>query len=153
MASRLDMIKILPQPEHVDLLALVAEEAAHYDDCAVDGEPVTVTADRRFLRHLIRNLLDNATRHGKPPVIITVQREAGLAFIDVADGGNGIPDDERERVFVPFFRINGEIKGSGLGMTLARQIALLHGGDVFVMPFRDRGSCIRVTLPVSQQEQ
>ncbi len=68
LASRLDMIKVLPQPEHVDLLGLVAEEASHYDDCDVDGEPVTVTADRRYLRHMIRNLLDNATRHGKPPV-------------------------------------------------------------------------------------
>jgi signal transduction histidine kinase len=152
MASRLDMIKVLPQPEHVDLLALVAEEAAHYDDCVVDGKPVIVIADRRFLRHLIRNLLDNATRHGKPPVIITVHQE-GEALIDVADGGPGIPEDERERVFVPFVRINGDTKGSGLGMTLARQIAKLHGGNVFVMPFRDRGSCIRVTLPMLQEEQ
>jgi signal transduction histidine kinase len=153
LASRLDMIKMLPQPEHVDLLALVAEEAAHYDDCAVDGEPVTVTADRRFLRHMIRNLLDNATRHGKPPVGVTVGRDEASALIDVCDGGNGIPDDERERVFVPFFRINGETKGSGLGMTLARGIARLHAGDAVVMPFSERGSCIRVTLPILQQEQ
>lgn len=152
LASRLDMIKILPQPEHVDLLGLVAEEAAHYDDCGVSGEPVTVTADRQFLRHLIRNLLDNATRHGKPPVTITVHQE-GEALIDVADGGPGIPEAEQERVFVAFFRINGDTKGSGLGMTLARGIAKLHGGNVSVMPFRDRGSCIRVTLPVSQEEQ
>jgi signal transduction histidine kinase len=148
LASRLDMIKALPQPEHVDLLALVAEEAAHYDDCAVDGEAVTVTADRRYLRHMIRNLLDNATLHGRPPVGVTVSREGGLAFIDVCDGGNGIPDDERERVFVPFFRLNGETKGSGLGMTLARGIARLHGGDAVVMPFAERGSCIRVSLPI-----
>lgn len=153
MASRLDMIKVLPQPEHVDLLALVAEEAAHYDDCAVDGEPLTVTADRRFLRHMIRNLLDNATRHGRPPVNVTVARGDGGAVIDVCDGGNGIPDDERERVFVPFVRINGETKGSGLGMTLARGIARLHRGDAIVMPFSQRGSCIRVTLPVSQETQ
>lgn len=153
MASRLDMIKALPQPEHVDLLALVAEEAAHYDDCAVDGEPVTVTADRRFLRHMIRNLLDNATRHGRPPVGVTVSSNKSDALIDVCDGGNGIPDDERERVFVPFFRINGETKGSGLGMTLARGIARLHAGDAVVMPFSERGSCIRVTLPMSQEAQ
>jgi signal transduction histidine kinase len=153
MASRLDMIKVLPQPEHVDLLALVAEEAAHYDDCNVEGEPVTVTADRRFLRHLIRNLLDNATRHGKPPLTVTVARDGSHAFIDVCDGGPGIPEDERERVFVPFFRLNGETKGSGLGMTLARGIAKLHGGDAVVLPFSERGSCIRVTLPMSQQVQ
>jgi len=153
LASRLDMIKALPQPEPVDLLALVAEEAAHYDDCVVDGEAVTVTADRRYLRHMIRNLLDNATRHGQPPVAVTVSLTGADAQIDVCDGGNGIPDDERERVFVPFFRINGETKGSGLGMTLARGIARLHGGDAVVMPFSERGSCIRVTLPVSRQEQ
>jgi signal transduction histidine kinase len=153
MASRLDMIKVLPQPEHVDLLALVAEEAAHYDDCAVGGEAVTVTADRRYLRHMIRNLLDNATRHGKPPVGVTVGRDGASALIDVCDGGNGIPDDERERVFVPFFRINGETKGSGLGMTLARGIARLHAGDAVVMPFSERGSCIRVTLPILPQGQ
>lgn len=149
MASRLDMIKALPQPEHVDLLALVAEEAAHYDDCAVDGEAVTVTADRRYLRHMIRNLLDNATRHGRPPVTVTVSRADTGAIIDVCDGGNGIPDDERERVFVPFVRINGDTKGSGLGMTLVRGIARLHGGDAIVMPFSERGSCIRVSLPVT----
>jgi signal transduction histidine kinase len=148
MASRLDMIKVLPQPEPVDLLALVAEEAAHYDDCAVDGEAVTVTADRRYLRHMIRNLIDNATRHGQPPVCITVSRGESGAVIDVCDGGNGIPDAERERVFMPFFRINGETKGSGLGMTLARGIARLHGGDAVVMPFSERGSCIRVRLPI-----
>ena len=153
MASRLDMIKVLPQPEHVDLLALVAEEAAHYDDCAVDGEAVTVTADRRYLRHMIRNLLDNATRHGKPPVGVTVSRDGDSAMIDVCDGGNGIPDGERERVFVPFFRINGETKGSGLGMTLARGIARLHAGDAVVMPFSERGSCIRVTLPILPEGQ
>ena len=68
----------------------------------------------------------------------------------VADGGAGIPESERERVFVPFYRVNGETKGSGLGMTLVRGIAQLHGGNVSVMPFRDRGSCIRVTLPMSE---
>ncbi len=151
LASRLDMIKALPQPEHVDLLALVAEEAAHYDDSNVEGEPVTVTADRRYLRHMIRNLLDNATRHGKPPVTVTVSRGETGARIDVCDCGPGIPDAERERVFVPFVRLNGDIKGSGLGMTLARQIARLHGGDVVPIALPGIDSCIRVTLPVGPQ--
>ncbi len=50
---------------------------------------------------------------------------------------------------MPFFRINGDTKGSGLGMTLARGIARLHGGDAVVMPFSERGSCIRITLPMT----
>jgi len=151
LASRLDMIKALPQPEQVDLLALVAEEAAHYDDCNVEGEPVTVTADRRYLRHLIRNLLDNATRHGKPPVSVIVARDGDKAVIDVCDAGPGIPEAERERVFVAFFRLNSETKGSGLGITLARQIARLHGGDVIATSRADVASCLRVTIPVAQQ--
>lgn len=147
LASRLDMTKVLPQPEHADLLGLVAEEAAHYEDCAVDGEPLTVTADRRLLRRLIRNLVDNATRHGKPPVHVEVRRAGPTAIIDVCDGGPGIPDNERERVFVPFYRLPGEAKGTGLGLSIARQIARLHGGDVAAR--EGAASCIRVTLPLS----
>jgi signal transduction histidine kinase len=151
LASRLDMAKTLPRPEPVDLLALVAEEAAHYDDCAVEGEPFTVIADRRLSRRLIRNLLDNATRHGKPPVRVEVRREGKTAIVDVTDGGPGIPDSERERVFVPFYRLPGEAKGTGLGLSIARQIARLHGGDVTVAA-RDAGrSCVRVTLPLAPQ--
>jgi signal transduction histidine kinase len=148
LASRLDMAKVPPQPEPADLLGLVAEEAAHYEDCAVDGEPVTVTADRRLLRRLIRNLIDNAARHGRPPVRVAVRRAGGAAIVEVTDSGPGIPDSERERVFVPFYRLPGEARGTGLGLSIARQIARLHGGDVAVMPRGDAGSCIRVTLPL-----
>ncbi|WP_409720559.1 ATP-binding protein [Pseudorhodoplanes sp.] len=149
LASRLDMTKTLPQPEDVDLLALVAEEAAHFDDCTVDGAPLTVTADRRFLRHLIRNLLENADRHGKPPVTVTVARDGRDAIVDVCDSGAGIPEGERERIFTPFYRLNGETKGSGLGLSIARQIARLHGGEVAVVQRSDTQSCIRVSLPVT----
>jgi signal transduction histidine kinase len=148
LASRLDMAKALPQPEPVDLLALVAEEAVHYDDCSAEGEPVTLTADRRLLRQMIRNLIDNATRHGKPPVRVTVRRDGGTAIVDVCDDGPGIPEAERERVFVPFYRLPGETKGTGLGLSIARQIAQLHGGDVAVAPHTP--NCLRVTLPLTQ---
>ncbi len=84
------------------------------------------------------------THHGAPPLRVEVRRDGGNAVIDVMDAGAGIPDAERERVFVPFFRLHGETKGSGLGLSIARQIARLHGGDVVVMPFSERGSCIRV---------
>jgi signal transduction histidine kinase len=148
LASRLDMTRVLPQPEHVDLLALIAEEAAHYQDCHVEGAPLTVTADRRLLRHLVRNLLDNATRHGQPPLRAELRREGDAAIVDICDGGPGIPEAERERVFVPFYRLPGETKGSGLGLSIARQIARLHGGEVAAIARAGTTSCIRVTLPV-----
>jgi len=149
LASRLDIARSLPDRESVDLLALAAEEAARDDHAHVEGEALTISGDARLLRHLIRNLLDNGARHGKPPVRAKVHRDGNTAIIDVLDTGNGIPAAERERVFIPFYRLPGETKGSGLGLSIARQIARLHGGDVTVMPPIDHGSCIRITLPLT----
>jgi signal transduction histidine kinase len=147
MASRLDMNKTLQQRESVDLLALAAEEGARYEDCSVEGAPITANADPRLLRHLIRNLLDNATHHGARPLRVEVRRDGDKAVIDVTDAGPGIPEAEREHVFVAFYRLPGEAKGSGLGLSIARQIARLHGGDVIVAARPDSASTIRVVIP------
>ncbi len=148
LASRLDMARDLSNSEPVDLLALAAEEASHYDDCHVGGDAVTIAGDARLLRQLIRNLLDNAARHGKPPVNVAVRSDNKTAYLDIIDSGPGIPMAERERVFIPFYRLSGETKGSGLGLSIARQIARLHGGDIVIGPQGGQDSCIRVTLPV-----
>ena len=75
LSSRLDANKQIETPEKVDLLALAAEEAARYEDCSVIGHPVIVTGDRALLQRMMRNLLDNAERHGAPPVEIDVRPE------------------------------------------------------------------------------
>jgi signal transduction histidine kinase len=147
LASRLDINKTLAERESVDLLALAAEEGSRYEDCNVEGVPVTANADPRLLRHLIRNLLDNAAHHGAPPLCVEVRRDSGKAIIDVMDTGAGIPQAEHERVFVPFYRLPGEAKGSGLGLSIARQIARLHGGDVTVVTRPDSTSTLRLILP------
>jgi signal transduction histidine kinase len=148
LTSRLDAAPAL-QIEPVDLLGLVAEECAHYDESALHGEPVAIRADPRLLRRLVRNLLDNARHHGAPPVTVTVGREGAHAVIEVADGGAGIPESERDRVFTPFCRLGGETKGAGLGLALVRQIARLHGGEAAVAPRPQQPSCFRVILPVA----
>jgi signal transduction histidine kinase len=148
LASRLDITKTLQTSEDVDLLALAAEECAHYEDSEAQGEPVIITGDPRLLRRLIRNLLENAKRHGKPPVRIEVSHPPRQAILDVIDGGPGIPDAEREHIFTPFYRLASDQTGSGLGLSLARQIARLHGGDIAVVTRPDAASCFRVSLPV-----
>jgi len=148
LTSRLDAAPAL-QIEPVDLLGLVAEECAHYDECALHGEPVAIRADPRLLRRLVRNLLENARHHGAPPVTVTVAREGAHAVIEVADGGAGIPESERDHVFAPFHRLGGETKGAGLGLALVRQIARLHGGEAAVAPRPQQPSCFRVILPVA----
>lgn len=147
LASRLDANPALGAVEEVDLLALAAEEGAHYEDCAVQGEPMAVRGESRLLRRLIRNLLENARRHGRPPVEVTVLRLGNDAVIEVRDAGDGIPPAERERVFSPFQRLGSDSSGAGLGLALVRQIARLHGGDAVIAPRPDAPSCFRVTLP------
>ena len=71
-----------------------------------------------------------------------------MLCLEVVDAGQGIPEAERERVFTPFQRLPGHAQGTGLGLSLVRQIARLHGGDVIVAPRADALSCFQVTLPI-----
>jgi signal transduction histidine kinase len=147
LASRLDAkLPDIGASEELDLLGLAAEECARYDR-APEGEPVTVRGDPRLLRRLVRNLLENARRHGKPPVRVEVRPEHGVAVLSVIDAGQGIPEAERERVFLPFHRLGADSKGAGLGLALVRQIARLHGGDAVVAPRAGTPGCFRITLP------
>jgi signal transduction histidine kinase len=147
LASRLDAVAALDKPEDVDLLALAAEECARYEECSLEGTAVKVRGDPRLLRRLVRNLIENAKRYGKPPVSVALRQEGTTAVLEVVDGGAGIPAAERERVFTPFHRLAGE--GTGLGLSLVRQIARLHGGDAVVAPRSDAPSCLRVSLPAA----
>jgi signal transduction histidine kinase len=151
LASRLDSVAALEAREEVDLLALAAEECARVD-AALDGEPVTVRGDPRLLRRMIRNLLENARRHGNgTPVEVTVgKRAGGGAVLRVRDRGPGVPAAERERIFEPFYRLAGAAEragGVGLGLALVRQIARKHGGEARCVPREGGGSSFEVELP------
>jgi signal transduction histidine kinase len=149
LVSRLDATEQLDVREDVDLAALAAEECARYDDCSVEAKPVMVRGDPMLLRRMIRNLVENAHLHGKPPIEVTVARQNDRAVLNVLDHGPVIVEDARERLFSAFYRIPGRYgaKGSGLGLALVRQIARRHGGDVAYDP--ERGSSFTVTLPAS----
>jgi signal transduction histidine kinase len=145
LASRLDAVKEREAGEEVDLLALAAEECARYEHVELDGDAVSVRGDRRLLRRMLRNLLENAKRHGAPPVEVRVSRAGDGAEISVRDHGAGVPEAEREHVFDPFYRA-GTGQGSGLGLALVRQIARRHGGDARCAPGSAQGSCFVVVL-------
>ena len=152
LASRLEAVQGLERPEPVDLLAVAAEEAAHYD-LEASGQPVTVDGDRLLLRRLVRNLLENARRYaGEGPVEVSVTSQAGRALLEVRDHGPGVPPDERERIFEPFYRpaaTRETGRGSGLGLALVRDIAGRHGGTVVCLAADDGGSRFRVDLPAA----
>jgi signal transduction histidine kinase len=150
LASKLDTVVAGPPQEHVDLAALVAEEAARVE-VAFDVASVAVRGDLRLLRKLVRNLLDNALRHGGNAVAATLtDDEAGHAVLRVSDRGPGLPEAERERIFEPFYRPASAREtgtGWGLGLALVRQIATHHGGRVRCLENPGGGCVFEVELP------
>ena len=148
LTSRLDAARRLERVERVDLLALVAEEAAHFDR-EVTGEPVSLDGDPLLLRRLIRNLLENARAHAGGASEIRVTRHEAGARLVVEDAGPGVRDEDRERIFEPFYRRRDESQstGAGLGLAIVRQIARVHGGEVMQAPRDGGGSRFIVTFP------
>lgn len=150
LSSRLTHDGPSEPPQPVDLLALAAEEAARAG-LEVSGQSVEITGDARLLSRLVRNLIQNATRHGLPPIEIAVGRTADHAMLSVRDHGPGIPAEDANRIFEPFHRPagHGEAAGGwGLGLALVRQIAERHGGTVDVSaPLDGGGAQFKVMLP------
>ena len=152
LSSRLEAVPGLERHEPVDLLALAAEEAARYD-IEASGDPVTVAGDRLLLRRVVRNLLENARRYaGEGPIEISVAHKDGRAVLDVRDHGPGVPLDERERIFEPFYRMASSRetgRGAGLGLALVREIAHRHGGEAVCVAADGGGSRFRIDLPAA----
>jgi two-component system OmpR family sensor kinase len=134
--------------ESVDLRSLIDSEAARIGGAAVEGT-ATLSGDPLLLRHLIRNLLENAQRYGRgqgiKALLATTNESVILA---VEDGGPGIPVEERERIFAPFYRVTGSGRdGVGLGLALVRQVAHYHGGEAHALASPAGGSRFEVILP------
>jgi signal transduction histidine kinase len=153
LASRLDAGAETMQHETVDLLALLAEECAR-SGAELTGEPTQLRGDPDMLRRLFRNLLENARRHGGGEVEVGVGECDGRIEVRVCDRGQGVPEDERERIFEAFYRPARTRKsgsgGAGLGLALVRQIAEQHKGRVSCQPRDGGGSCFVVSLSLTR---
>ncbi len=152
LASRLDSRRDI---EHapVDLMGLATEEAARVGaEVHIDATfPLTPhQGDERLLRRALRNLLENARRYGGPQVELFLQSQRGQLELAVADRGPGVPAEQRERIFEPFYRLPGHAEhagGIGLGLSLVRQIAERHGGQVRCEAREGGGSLFVLSLP------
>ncbi len=150
LASRLDALDHLEKTEEVDLLALLAEEGTRVE-ASITGEPVRIQGDARMLRRLIRNLLENARRYAEgSPVEASVAPMRSGARLLIEDRGPGVPAEERENIFKPFYRPPGMREtaegGVGLGLALVRQIAHRHEGEARCLPREGGGTRFEVTL-------
>jgi two-component system sensor histidine kinase ChvG len=169
-ASRLDAELSRDQPKAVDLGRLIGDIVALYQATAKPGdvqvaftphrgmESVTVMGREGPLSQIIRNLVDNARSFSPPGDVVTVglQRARGEAFVTVSDNGPGIPPENLETIFERFYtsRPKGAAFGgnSGLGLSIARQIAQAHGGSLraenkIAADGRIAGAVFLLTLP------
>ncbi len=150
-----DRIEIAPMIEEIfaDLTPL-AEKNGIILESTGDG---TMTGSDTLIYRLLFNLTENAIRYNRPDgtVRITVTSEEKQLIIRVADTGCGVPEQYRESIFQPFFRVDKsrsrENGGVGLGLSLVWEIATLHGGDVRVEKSSEKGTTIAVKLPLDTQ--
>lgn len=138
-----------------DTLVMANEEGVHVDQ-QVERSLPAVLADAEALRMALKNLLVNAIKYGRGrPVHVTARGRRTAAGMDVwivvEDHGPGIPSDELSRIFEPFYRgrqaRNLEIEGSGIGLSIVRQVAHSHGGRVRVSSVEDKGTRFTLQLP------
>jgi len=115
----------------------------------------TLEFDRDVLEQIIGNLLSNVEKYaqGADRVDITSVLEDEKVTITVADNGPGIPARERERIFEPFHRVSNKltdgVAGAGIGLSIARDLARLHGGDLVLEP-SEKGACFKVVFHALQ---
>ena len=150
-----DRIEIAPMIEEIfaDLTPL-AEKNGIILESTGDG---TMTGSDTLIYRLLFNLTENAIRYNRPDGIvrITVTEEEKRLIIRVSDTGCGVPEQYRESIFQPFFRVDKsrsrENGGVGLGLSLVWEIVTLHGGEVCVEESSEKGTTIAVRLPLGTQ--
>ncbi|MDZ7890432.1 MAG: HAMP domain-containing sensor histidine kinase [Rhodoferax sp.] len=153
LASRLDAKEAdLGTVESVDLVGLAAEERARNQALLdVELQALEVPGVAKLLRRAVRNLLENARRYGAGDVRLMVRKETEWALIQVCDSGPGVPPEQQQRIFEPFYRLPGASEregGVGLGLALVKSIAERHGGTVRCTNRPEGGACFEIRLPL-----
>ena len=151
-----DRIELAPMAEEVLAdLAPLAEKNGITLQCDGNGE---MTGSDTLIYRLLFNLTENAIRYNLPDgtVRISIAQEEGKTVLRVADTGRGIPEQYRESIFQPFFRVeqsrSREYGGVGLGLSLVWEIAALHGGEVTAEQNAAGGTTMTVRFPAGKEQ-
>ena len=157
LLTRADEQSLALRRRPVDLDDLVFEEAKRLREATglrVDTSAVSagrVAGDAAGLRRVLRNLGDNASRHARERLALSVAERDATVVLAVEDDGSGIPEADRERVFERFVRLDGararDDGGSGLGLAIVAELVAAHGGTVVAAAGPLGGARVEVTLP------
>ena len=121
----------------------------------VPAEPVVIKADTDRLSQVVTNLVTNALKYSSEdmPVFVRLNRDAGNIIMAVEDSGTGIPGEEQEHIFEPFYRASharqSPKNGMGLGLAICKDIVERHGGSIWCDSYPGKGSTFYVRLPQS----
>ncbi|MBA2809030.1 HAMP domain-containing protein [Streptomyces sp. KM273126] len=143
-----------PQDARFDLAKLVREEAGGRDRVHLDGVgSAEVAGSRGQLVRVLANLLDNAERHARDRIDVALRTEGTWVVLRVADDGSGVPAEERERIFERFVRLDESRSrddgGAGLGLAIARDIAVRHGGTLRAGEAPQGGALFELRVPTA----
>ena len=150
-----------PRSERIELAPLVEEiitdltPLASQNDITMEQycDNVVITGSDALIYRLVFNLIENAVKYNRRggSVSVSVHKENTVVVVRVSDTGCGIPEEYRESIFQPFFRVDKsrsrQMGGVGLGLALVHEIAVLHGGSVRAEPGNKVGTVFIVTLP------
>ncbi|MFG3181813.1 MULTISPECIES: sensor histidine kinase [Streptomyces] len=143
-----------PGDARFDLGALAREHAEGRAGVTVTADEVPVAGSRAQVGRVLTNLLDNARRHARSAVTVGVRAEGEWAVVAVADDGDGVPEADRERIFERFVRLDEarsrDDGGAGLGLAIARDVAVRHGGTLTVGRAPAGGALFELRLPRAQ---
>ena len=151
-APRSDRIELAPLVEEIitDLTPLASQNDVTMEQ---DCDNVVITGSDALIYRLVFNLIENAVKYNRRggSVSVSVHKESSDVVVRVSDTGCGIPEEYRESIFQPFFRVDKsrsrQMGGVGLGLALVHEIAVLHGGSVRAEPGNKVGTVFIVTLP------
>lgn len=151
-APRSDRIELAPLVEEIitDLTPLASQNDITMEQ---DCDNVVITGSDALIYRLVFNLIENAVKYNRRggSVSVSVHKESSDVVVRVSDTGCGIPEEYRESIFQPFFRVDKsrsrQMGGVGLGLALVHEIAVLHGGSVRAEPGNKVGTVFIVTLP------
>ena len=151
-APRSDRIELAPLVEEIitDLTTLASQNDITMEQ---DCDNVVITGSDALIYRLVFNLIENAVKYNRRggSVSVSVHKENSDVVVRVSDTGCGIPEEYRESIFQPFFRVDKsrsrQMGGVGLGLALVHEIAVLHGGSVRAEPGNKVGTVFIVTLP------
>ena len=125
-----------------------AEQKGLHLSLELDNDVDFCTADSRCLRQILTNLLSNAIKFtDRGSVTLKVKNNGDFLDFAVIDTGSGISATNQSKLFKPFPQISNRQDSTGLGLTLSRKLARLHGGDITVTSELDRGSCFTLSIP------